>query len=329
MRRLLLLIMVAALGSLLSTYALAQDEKKPGQAEAAKKNADDLQTIQQDFNKKQQEFFQAYQAAKSQEDKQKILKERPDPKPFLERALKLAEADPGTPAGVEALGWVLQMGGDSPTSKKAEELLVQGFITKAPLSEIASRLQRIRVFGATKLFDAVLGRVEAKTDDPAAAKLLGWVSNNAVYGAPKASEKATKLLFEKFVNDDALAAVCQHIGNRGGNPDVAIGQLRSVLGKSDNKKVLASATFGLAMLLKEKDANTQKEAETLFEKVLKDYANDNAAVANQAKSELSEMRLLGIGKNLPEIEGKDLQDKDFKISDYRGKVVLLDFWGFW
>ena len=66
-----------------------------------------------------------------------------------------------------------------------------------------------------------------------------------------------------------------------------------------------------------------------FEKVINDYGNDNTAIANLAKSELKEMRLLGIGKTVPEIEGKDLQDKEFKISDYRGKVVLIDFWGFW
>jgi hypothetical protein len=35
------------------------------------------------------------------------------------------------------------------------------------------------------------------------------------------------------------------------------------------------------------------------------------------------------GKPAPEIEGTDLDGKSFKLSDYRGKVVLLDFWGHW
>jgi thiol-disulfide isomerase/thioredoxin len=36
-----------------------------------------------------------------------------------------------------------------------------------------------------------------------------------------------------------------------------------------------------------------------------------------------------IDKQVPEIEGEDLDGKTFKLSDYRGKVVLLTFWGHW
>ena len=36
-----------------------------------------------------------------------------------------------------------------------------------------------------------------------------------------------------------------------------------------------------------------------------------------------------MGKEAPEIKGGDLDGKEFKLSDYRGKVVLLDFWGNW
>lgn len=36
-----------------------------------------------------------------------------------------------------------------------------------------------------------------------------------------------------------------------------------------------------------------------------------------------------IGQKAPEIKGKDTEGKAFKLSDYRGKVVVLDFWGDW
>jgi hypothetical protein len=31
----------------------------------------------------------------------------------------------------------------------------------------------------------------------------------------------------------------------------------------------------------------------------------------------------------PDIEGEDVHGKPFKLSDYRGNVVMLDFWGNW
>jgi cytochrome oxidase Cu insertion factor (SCO1/SenC/PrrC family) len=36
-----------------------------------------------------------------------------------------------------------------------------------------------------------------------------------------------------------------------------------------------------------------------------------------------------IGQVAPEIQGKDLDSKPMKLSEFRGKVVVLDFWAFW
>ncbi len=35
------------------------------------------------------------------------------------------------------------------------------------------------------------------------------------------------------------------------------------------------------------------------------------------------------GKPAPEITGEDLDGVPMKLSDFRGKVVVLDFWGNW
>jgi peroxiredoxin len=41
------------------------------------------------------------------------------------------------------------------------------------------------------------------------------------------------------------------------------------------------------------------------------------------------MENLAVGKIVPDIEGKDAQNADLKLSNYRGKVALLIFWGGW
>jgi len=38
---------------------------------------------------------------------------------------------------------------------------------------------------------------------------------------------------------------------------------------------------------------------------------------------------LALGKQAPDFTAKDADGASFKLSDYRGKVVVLDFWGFW
>lgn len=38
---------------------------------------------------------------------------------------------------------------------------------------------------------------------------------------------------------------------------------------------------------------------------------------------------INVGQLAQEIAGEDIDGVPFKLSDYRGKVVLLDFWGHW
>lgn len=52
-------------------------------------------------------------------------------------------------------------------------------------------------------------------------------------------------------------------------------------------------------------------------------------IADLIDGALFEARNLGLGKEAPEIEGEDVDGVAFKLSDYRGKVVVIDFWGDW
>jgi cytochrome oxidase Cu insertion factor (SCO1/SenC/PrrC family) len=46
------------------------------------------------------------------------------------------------------------------------------------------------------------------------------------------------------------------------------------------------------------------------------------------KSNASANRL-SPGSKAPDVSGVDLDGVAFKLSDYKGKVVMLDFWGSW
>jgi len=40
-------------------------------------------------------------------------------------------------------------------------------------------------------------------------------------------------------------------------------------------------------------------------------------------------KYLKVGKVIPNLQGVDQDGKQFNLSSYRGKVVVLDFFGFW
>lgn len=84
------------------------------------------------------------------------------------------------------------------------------------------------------------------------------------------------------------------------------GQLRLTLAQSDEDRAAATADL-------RRVAEVTKDEDLLAE----------------AKDALFEIEHLQVGCTAPDIVAKDTDGVEFKLSDYRGKVVLLDFWGFW
>lgn len=99
----------------------------------------------------------------------------------------------------------------------------------------------------------------------------------------------------------------------------------------------AGRNFGRAELKNAPETEAlSAEAEKAFEAVLKDYADcprligeSKKTLGDEARQELFALRNLRIGKVAPEIEGEDVAGVKLKLSQYRGKVVVLDFWGNW
>ncbi|MBI3817519.1 MAG: hypothetical protein HY286_02420 [Planctomycetes bacterium] len=103
--------------------------------------------------------------------------------------------------------------------------------------------------------------------------------------------------------------------------------------ESKNREVQSTAAF--AMLNSEdppdfrkggdegRTAERAKKLRTLIAKY------DGTASAKRAAGEIFELEHLRVGMTVPEVTGTDQEGKGFKLSYYRGKVVVLDFWGFW
>jgi hypothetical protein len=53
------------------------------------------------------------------------------------------------------------------------------------------------------------------------------------------------------------------------------------------------------------------------------------SLAERIAAPAFEKEHLQIGMTVPDVVGEDVDGVKFKLSDYRGKVVVVDFWGFW
>jgi len=110
--------------------------------------------------------------------------------------------------------------------------------------------------------------------------------------------------------------------------------LRAVLEKSEDHAAQGQACYSLACILtRGQDETRRKESESLFERVAAKFGDlkwyGERSLGDKANGDLFEMRNLTVGKAAPEIVGEDENGRPIKLSDFRGKVVMLDFWGFW
>jgi hypothetical protein len=101
--------------------------------------------------------------------------------------------------------------------------------------------------------------------------------------------------------------------------------LSTIAGRSTRRGTKAAALLTLAQV----DENNGRlgDASALYARIANDFAETPQGA--RAKSRLFVVEHLLVGKVAPDFEAEDETGKKFKLSDYRGKVVVIDFWGFW
>jgi hypothetical protein len=174
--------------------------------------------------------------------------------------------------------------------------------------------------------------------DPVAVEALVWVATYT--GGPQADQAMNNLIAD-HVQDPKIASLCARIALTTDSPR-SERFLREVLAKNSGREAKGQACLALGQRLKmqaerqadskEKHEALSKEAEALLERVTKEFADlkwFNRTLGETARNALNELRNLGIGKTAPEIVGEDIDGKPLKLTDFRGKVVVLDFWGDW
>src|SRR5260370_11972161 len=217
-----------------------------------------------------------------------------------EKFLELAEKHPNDPIALDAL----------------TQAVWQVNTTPWPVELVGEDIARARAF-------ELIQRDHLRSDR------LGPLCQRVSYGFCKEYETFLRAVLAQNLRKNLQATACLSLGHFLNNrfqrldlckeqPDLA-GGVAGLYGKKY-----------LAELLRQDRDKAFKEIEAVFEQAADKYGDvklpGGDTVADRAKAELFGLRNLSIGKEAPEIEGEDQDGKGLKLSDYRGKVVLLDFW---
>src|SRR5262245_61909572 len=203
--------------------------------------------------------------------------------------------------------------------------------------------------------------LQALTDIVTQEYWLNTHTSHPGWGKQSPQARAIALLLRDHLQSDQLIETCKRV-NFGFRPE---GEpfLRTVLEKNPHREVQGAACLRLAQflagrvekleLLKEQPdlarryeglfgkeyietlrgrdrSSDMKEIEALYDQASEKYGDVklpyNETVGEVARTDLFEIRHLTVGKVALDIEGADQDGQPFKLSDYRGKVVLLYCW---
>lgn len=211
---------------------------------------------------------------------------------FAKRFLELAEKHPQDPVAVDALLWVVSNVRGKPDTTRALELLTEQHITSDQLRSAGKGIAESRSIAAEKLLNTIL---QKNPDDQARAQ--------ALYFLASLLELEANLVQQLKAQPELAPRVLQYYGKPYGNH-------------------LASLEL----------PDLERKREQIYEQMRETFPDaevDRIKLGDFAEKMLFRIRHLSIGKLAPDIAGEDIAGNEFKLSDHRGKVVLLTFWGHW
>ena len=268
------------------------DDKLPAfaaEVETIKKEVEHLQVLLE------RDMGKQYEAAKTEAEREAVAMKTMEAsrslcRPSHEKALKLLRPNAADPAAVPGLVWLAQSDGLA-VAEESAGLLRKHHLTHADTLKLARTNRR-----------AAHAWVEPLLRDQLASGNLP-------------DDQRLKVQLNLATHLQTKASLPDLLEWRPEQTEVVYGKEQTAaFRKMDVQKLEA-------------------EAVKLFEELIAKHAEakltDQLTIGEVAKGAVYEIKNLGVGKTAPEISGEDLSGEKFKLSDYRGKVVLLSFWGSW
>ena len=242
----------------------------------------------------QKDHRKAYSKAKTDEERKRIWSdERPNPDLFAPAFMEVASTYPETKVALDSLGWIAGNAQDGVMIASVIDIAVRDYLQSEELGSFVDQV--------------------ARCSNPAGERALQTILSSSPHHDVRG--KACYQLGMKKLSAAQLARRIQDAG------DEELDML-----KSRYTEVAFTRAKGLEPKI------IQAVGEKLLERVVNEFGDVKGrrrTLGRSAAAELFEIRKLQIGMIAPEIEGEGINEKPMKLSQFRGKVVLLDFWGDW
>ena len=206
----------------------------------------------------------------------------------------------------------------------------------------------------------IVAAIEQDVESPAAFDGLRWLYNKTKRSDEQTAEKYLALIMKYHYTRDRIGGVANWIAYAD-QSEKTEQHLLKILKNNQHEVDLAQTVLAIIRHyqavkeiqgdsirrgfaedslgrkgMKYIDSRSQEELNLLIDKYFKTGIEKYGEVQVSGKPfgetlepyhfEHSRLR---IGKQVPDIIGEDIDGVRFKLSDYRGKVIMIDFWGDW
>jgi len=166
------------------------------------------------------------------------------------------------------------------------------------------------------------------------ARLWLLVNSIAPAGDASAVQAAGRALIDAHRGEGVIADLAAELPGLAAAVDVlsAAELAEHLLAGEESGSVRAAGLLAYAELLASHGDEAQAEqAIALLEEraELLGSSSGRGAPEPEPSQRVFQWRHLQVGREAPDFLTEDVDGTEFRLSDYRGKVVLLDFWGFW
>jgi thiol-disulfide isomerase/thioredoxin len=292
----------------------------PPASQVSQSRTEQFEAVVAEWEAARQKCFKAVERAKNESETADAWKLLPDRFEYSRRMMSIAASKVDDLPSRDALLWIIHLPGARPEYH-------------GPLADI--ELRAVQILLDRHADDPKVARVALNLNNvlsPARDALLEGLVDKA---SGRESQAVARVALARYLMRRADMAQAEQALTPAQR---AAREQRPARDKSD----AAHAAYFRSMASYDVAATRRKTEDLLAEVIAKYgdvplYSESAQRVAPRhrktlgqfAEGLLDEIRNLAIGKPSPEIDGVDLAGQPLKLSNFRGKVVVLVFWGSW